>query len=113
MNDVDPILVTEKLDYYKSIAEPELSDLSNDNQQLVGGFWGLIFDLVLRGDLNTAWEVLSLHSEISALPDKNPDFKSLRHIFTSHPLCRESLEGVSLREMYSLWKEWHQVRVRI
>mmetsp|Transcript_9029 Transcript_9029/g.13568 ORF Transcript_9029/g.13568 Transcript_9029/m.13568 type:complete len:835 (+) Transcript_9029:91-2595(+) len=108
VNDVDPILVTEKLDYYKSIAEPELSDLSNDNQQLVGGFWGLIFDLVLRGDLNTAWEVLSLHSEISALPDKNPDFKSLRHIFTSHPLCRESLEGVSLREMYSLWKEWHQ-----
>lgn len=134
IEDCDCLPFHDLLEYYKTCSEPERSDLNdNSNGPYNDGFWGVVFDLVLRGKLNMAWSILSTHSELRSLKTHSHEIVTLKRIFQSHPFCFDdvsneendevnrgdsrgwSVEGLSkgsnAREKTALWMEWHQVRL--
>ena len=133
IEDGDCIPFHDLLDYYQSSPEPERSDLNDSsNGPYNDGFWGVVFDLVLRGKLDMAWAVLSTHSELRSLKSHSHEMVTLKRIFQGHPFCcgddiedgdghdevhGESSDwgmkgfnkGSNARENTALWMEWHQV----
>jgi uncharacterized membrane protein len=80
-------------------------------------YWVLIFDLVLRGKLDLAWQMLLSHPDIISRDDSQ-EVIELESIFQSHPLLSDpkSLEntysfrtGSASREKNDEWLHWKQV----
>ena len=138
IEDSDYLPYRDLLEHYSICPEQELSDLNNDSDsQFRGGFWGVVFDLILRGKLAMAWGILQTHSEIKSLPPRNHKLLALKRLFTEHPFCvaEDGIDdrsagaaagegddhgyggihttGTSARENSALWMEWRQVSVSL
>lgn len=90
MNGVPSVDVDSNLGTFRSVLNPQLIEQSATDD--VNGFWECVFALVLEGKLADAWEVISLHREVSDIiasgernnTDRNV-LEAIHDVMNSHP----------------------------